>query len=105
MSVTGILIDSTVMILTMFCLRYLSHAENVKPNKPFSSFPKQIGEWVGRESRFDERIYAKLGVDDSFLAHYRTSDGHQVELYIGFYQSQREGDLIHSPKNCMPGAG
>lgn len=105
MSFTRILIASTVMILTMFCLRYLSHAENVKPNKPFSSFPKQIGEWVGREARFDERIYAKLGVDDSFLGHYRTSDGHQVELYIGFYQSQREGDLIHSPKNCMPGAG
>jgi len=105
MSFTRILIASTVMILTMFCLRYLSHAENVKPNKPFSSFPKQMGEWVGREARFDERIYAKLGVDDSFLGHYRTSDGHQVELYIGFYQSQREGDLIHSPKNCIPGAG
>ena len=26
-------------------------------------------------------------------------------LYIGFHQSQREGDLIHSPKNCMPGGG
>ena len=89
MSFTRILIASTVMILSMFCLRYLSHAENVKPNKPFSSFPKQISEWVGRESRFDEQIYAALGVDDSFLGHYRTSDGHHVELYIGFYQSQR----------------
>jgi EpsI family protein len=24
---------------------------------------------------------------------------------VGFYQSQKEGDLIHSPKNCMPGSG
>jgi EpsI family protein len=46
-----------------------------------------------------------LGVDDSFLGSYKTSDGRQVELYIGFYQNQREGDLIHSPKNCMPGGG
>ncbi len=28
-----------------------------------------------------------------------------VNLYVGFYQSQKEGDIIHSPKNCMPGAG
>jgi EpsI family protein len=24
---------------------------------------------------------------------------------VGFYQSQSKGDLIHSPKNCMPGSG
>ena len=50
-------------------------------------------------------IYDKLGVDDSFLANYHTPDGRYVQLYVGYYQSQREGDLIHSPKNCMPGAG
>jgi EpsI family protein len=26
-------------------------------------------------------------------------------LYIGYYQSQREGDSMHSPLNCLPGAG
>ena len=54
---------------------------------------------------FYQRVYDVLGVDDSFLCRYRTLDGRQLELYIGFYQSQREGDLIHSPKNCMPGSG
>jgi EpsI family protein len=24
---------------------------------------------------------------------------------IGYYQSQREGDTMHSPLNCLPGAG
>ena len=28
-----------------------------------------------------------------------------MSLYVGFYQSQSKGDLIHSPKNCMPGSG
>ncbi len=89
----------------MVCLKYLSHGEDIKLNKPFSTFPKQIGEWAGKEEHFDEKIYDVLGVDDSFLSNYHTSDGRQVHLYIGFYQSQREGDLIHSPKHCMPGAG
>jgi EpsI family protein len=26
-------------------------------------------------------------------------------LYAGFYHSQRQGDTIHSPQNCLPGAG
>jgi EpsI family protein len=93
------------MIFTAVFLNYINHSEDVRLNKPFSTFPKQIGEWQGIEQRFDDKIYDVLGVDDSYLAAYRNSNGGQVQLYIGFYQSQREGDLIHSPKNCMPGAG
>jgi EpsI family protein len=26
-------------------------------------------------------------------------------LYVGFYETQAEGKTIHSPKNCLPGAG
>ena len=26
-------------------------------------------------------------------------------LYVGYYASQRTGDTIHSPKNCLPGSG
>jgi len=44
-------------------------------------------------------------VDDSTLISYQDAEGKFVQLYIGYYQSQREGDLIHSPKNCMPGSG
>ena len=28
-----------------------------------------------------------------------------VGLYAGYYRSQRQGDTIHSPQNCLPGAG
>ncbi len=73
--------------------------------KPFSTFPTQIGPWQGVEDHFDERVYQVLGVDDSFLANYKGPSDPWVNLYIGFYDSQREGDLIHSPKNCMPGGG
>jgi EpsI family protein len=93
------------MLLILVLVSYLTHTEDVPMIKPFTSFPKQIGEWTGKEDRFDQAIYDVLGVDDSFLANYRTSDGQLVQLYIGFYQSQSEGDLIHSPKNCMPGGG
>ena len=93
------------MLSTAVLLKFVHSSENVHPNKPLSSFPKQIGNWKGVEQRFDSKIYEILGVDDSYLATYSGPGGSQVQLYIGFYQSQREGDIIHSPKNCMPGAG
>ncbi len=105
MSIKHTVIASVLMLFTAALLHIISQTENIYPNKPFRAFPKQIGSWQGEEHFFKDKIYAVLGVDDSFLANYRSAENHLVQLYIGFYQSQREGDLIHSPKNCMPGAG
>ncbi len=105
MSIKRTLIASALMILTAVCIAYFSNIEDTALHKPFSTFPKQIGDWTGKELRFDQQVYDVLGVDDSFLCDYQTIDGRYINLYIGFYQSQRKGDLIHSPKNCMPGSG
>lgn len=105
MSLNHTLRASALMVLTFIFLYYIGHAEAIHPNQPFSSFPKQIGEWRGKESFFDEKTLTVLGVDDYFLGSYLAPDSFWIHLYVGFYQSQSEGDQIHSPKNCMPGAG
>jgi EpsI family protein len=105
MSLKSTIIIISIMIFTMVFLKYVNYSEDIEPNKPFSTFPRQIGEWKGTEDKFEQKIYNELGVDDSFLGHFQASDNRYVQFYVGFYQSQREGDLIHSPKNCMPGGG
>lgn len=82
-----------------------SKSERVKPNKSFDQFPLKIDNWQGRKSKLDEQVYNILGVEDYILANYVNPSGEYVNLYVGFYQSQKEGDIIHSPKNCMPGSG
>ena len=104
-SVWRSLIASSLMLLTAAYLHFGIKNKNVLPLKPLSSFPTKIGEWKGTVSRFDKKIYEVLGVDDSFLCNYKNENNQILQLYIGYYGSQREGDLIHSPKNCMPGAG
>lgn len=100
------LIGASILIFTAVFLQFIHQSEDVHPNRPFSTFPKVIENWEGYEDRFDDRVYDVLGVDDSYLGHYKDrSTGDYVQLYIGFHQSQKEGDLIHSPKNCMPGGG
>lgn len=99
------IIAAAVMVSTMLLLNFASRSESIKPNRSFDEFPMHIGEWSGSRGQFDQEIYDVLGVDDSILATYRSERKESVHLYVGFYQSQKEGDLIHSPKNCMPGSG
>ncbi len=100
----GVII-AAIMLATMLLLYFVSHSEQIEPNKPFNTFPMRIGDWKGIPEKFDPAVYDVLGVDDSVLANYSSNKRGSVNLYIGFYQSQKEGDLIHSPKNCLPGAG
>lgn len=105
MSFSRAITASALMIFTMVCLGYFSRVEEADVKKPLSTFPTQVGEWIGKTDRFDKKVYEMLGVSDSFLCDYRSPDGRQVQLYVGFYRRQDETSAIHSPKNCMPGAG
>ncbi len=93
------------MLLTVVITNFASQSERIRPNRPFSEFPLEIADWQGKKSELDQQVYNILGVEDYILANYRKEASGMVNLYVGFYQSQKEGDIIHSPKNCMPGAG
>ena len=99
------IVVSSLMLCACAYIFFMSHSEAVPIKKNLSNFPKKINEWVGKEEFFDKKIYRILGVDDSVLITYDSPGKGTVQLYVGYYQSQREGDLIHSPKNCMPGSG
>jgi len=81
-------------------------AEPVPVRTSFDRFPMQVGTWRGvQEPPFDPRVLAQLGVDDYVTRTYYSSERSAVGLYIGYYGSQRQGDTMHSPKNCLPGSG
>jgi EpsI family protein len=87
---------------------YLAGALRAEPRpirQPLSALPLEIDGWRGRsEPDFSEDIVGQLGVDEYVVRSY-ARDGAVVGLYVGFYASQRQGDTIHSPLNCLPGAG
>ena len=71
-----------------------------------TTLPYEIGGWRGREATpFTGDVVAQLGVDDYIHRSYMARDGLPIGLYAGYYASQRQGDTIHSPQNCLPGAG
>jgi EpsI family protein len=82
-----------------------SRAEVLPPREPLASLPMSVGDWTGhREADFTPDILAILGVDDYIVRTY-ARDRLPIGLYVGYHDSQRQGDTIHSPLNCLPGAG
>lgn len=81
-------------------------AETVVPRAPLAALPLAIGEWQGHESApLEDDVLAQLGVDDYVSREYGHQGSAAVGVYVGYYASQRQGDTIHSPQNCLPGAG
>jgi EpsI family protein len=100
MSITaGLLIGATVFLHTM------SHGEAVVPRAPLRELPSILGSWIGKEQPLDSRIVQAVGVSDYSNRLFFNQLEPPVQLYVGYYASQRTGDTIHSPKNCLPGAG
>jgi len=71
------------------------------------------GEVVGRSGQDIELSEAEqrvAGMDDYLFRVF--TDGEPAEqaslapsVYVGYYERQTQGQTIHSPKNCLPGAG
>lgn len=82
------------------------HAEPPIVRTPFEQFPMTLGSWRAvQDPPIDPETLRVLKVDDYLSRAYFTPDGKGVGLYMAFYGSQRQGDTIHSPLNCLPGAG
>ncbi len=94
-----------LLAVTILFSQMRSDGELVPIVKTLEGFPKQIAEWRGEPYRFSQAVYDKLGVDDSIAINYKNDNGDSVSMYVGYYESQKQGEIIHSPKNCMLGSG
>lgn len=87
-------------------LNAAARPEQIPERKTLSAFPMTIGEWNGqRAPDLDATTLQVLGVDDYLSRIYLLSGEPVLSVYVGYYTSQRKGDTIHSPMNCLPGAG
>jgi EpsI family protein len=67
-------------------------------------FPGAIGQWTGRDVALDPEVIKVAAVDDFLNRQYASPVG-TLGLYVGYYQSQRQGESLHSPLFCLPGSG
>ncbi len=95
-------------LLVLFVLVSLAlprPAEIVPVRATFAEFPMRIDSWAGRSSALEGIYLDQLKLDDYLLADYVNDKSQRVNLYISYYNSQRKGDAVHSPRACLPGGG
>jgi EpsI family protein len=75
-------------------------------SEPLSLVPQTIDGWSGRDLTIDQAALDVLGPGDFLSRVYgREGQSEPIGLFIGYFPTQRTGVTIHSPKNCLPGAG
>ena len=96
-----------VLLITAVGFNYLQAREDIIPlRKPFLNFPLHLGQWQGRNEYLDQANLNELKLTDYAIINYAKPEaGESVSFYSAYYQAQRGGAAVHSPKGCMPGGG
>jgi len=101
-----LLILTAVLVAAAGAVQWMSRPELHAARSPLRDLPMAIGDWRGRDNKeFDAKTLKVLGVDDYITRLYLSDQQKAVSLYIGYYESQRTGDTMHSPMRCLPGTG
>ena len=92
-------------------LRLRGDQDRVPYTPPLNLLPSTIGQWTAQDIPLSSETLAILG-DGRFLNRVYSDVGPEgrplatpVSLFIGYFPTQRTGQSIHSPQNCLPGAG
>lgn len=82
--------------------------DRVPPSTPLAQLPAHLAGWTGQDVPIAQETLGILG-KGSFLNRVYQKDGGNggamVGLFIGYFPTQRSGQSIHSPQNCLPGGG
>lgn len=89
-----------------FFLATRADSENLPARKRIADFPLSIGDWRGRTVEIQPDILEILGNGEFASRFYVRRDGEPpIDFFLAYFASQRTGDTLHSPQNCLPGSG
>jgi EpsI family protein len=103
-----------LMSFTALELHVRGDVDHVPPSLPLSGMPRTIDARTAVDIPIDAETLAILGKGDFLSRVYvpasnapatKPGDHAEVGLYIAYFPTQRTGQSIHSPQNCLPGAG
>jgi EpsI family protein len=99
---------ATVILLGQIAIYYSGSAKETIPAvAPWNQFPGEVEDWKGSSDQVIEQdVLNALQPDDYLARTYSSSSGpYQINLFVGYFNSRRDGRAPHSPQWCLPGAG
>ncbi len=107
----------TCLLGALLLIHLRGDVDRVPPSAPLNEVPSTLGLWTGQDVPISSAVLEVLGKGDFLNRLYtqqagmtvRTSgspsESAPIQLFIGYFPTQRTGQAIHSPQNCLPGSG
>lgn len=73
--------------------------------RPLRSIPIVLAGQAGDERTMSEAERAALGASDYLFRVFGPDSAPTFSVFVGYFENQTTGRTIHSPRNCLPGAG
>ena len=107
-----------LLLATLLLIHRRGDTDQVPPSAPLNEMPTSFGSWTGRDLPISAVTLEVLGKGDFlnrvYLPTKATPDSSNsasrtmaapVQLFVAYFPTQRSGQSIHSPQNCLPGSG
>lgn len=79
--------------------------ERLRPLKPIAGILDSVAGYTHMLIEVDTNSQRVAGMDEYVNRVYKQDSVSVFSLYVGYYTYQAQGKSIHSPRNCLPGAG
>jgi EpsI family protein len=73
--------------------------------EPLDSIPRVVLGRRGTDQVISHQEQRVAGMTSYLLRSFGSDSTPRFSVYVGYYAYQTQGRTIHSPKNCLPGAG
>ena len=90
---------------TLAASRFVSDRESRQLARPLSEISSQLAGLNGVDNKALEGPVLRELRLDSYLSRTYSKTGLAADVFIAYYEQQRAGESMHSPKHCLPGAG
>ena len=95
-----------IVIMSHLIANYLTQIPPVPIRKPLKEFPIVFEGWKGEQYEMEPEMWKLVNAQDYVLANYHKEGANPINFYVSYYQfTEKAGDLVHTPRMCLPGAG
>jgi EpsI family protein len=101
-------IPAGILFVGVLLISGMRKQYDMKPLEHMTAIPTTFAGVTGSDTTIDAEEQRIAGMSDFVLRTFRGDSATNTKpfsIYVGYYDKQVQGKTIHSPKNCLPGAG
>jgi exosortase D (VPLPA-CTERM-specific) len=100
-----LVLPATVMAIGVILIQSTTRQTPVELDASLKTMPLSLAGFSGTDQPITEEEQRVAGMSDYVFRIFARDTTALFSVYVGYYESQVTGRTIHSPKNCLPGAG